>query len=47
MSLLPAQQGAQTIEFGAVHWSRDYAKAQQQAIDKNLPLLILFQEVPG
>ena len=50
LSVVPAQGSAQSpnpVELGDVNWSRDYAAAQKEARSKNLPLLILFQEVPG
>lgn len=36
-----------TIELGKVAWLRDYDKAIQISKEKNKPILILFQEVPG
>ncbi len=35
------------IELGKVNWLRDYDKAIAQSAEKNLPVFILFQEVPG
>jgi peptide methionine sulfoxide reductase MsrA len=34
-------------ELGKVHWLRDYSEALAAAKQKNLPVFILFQEVPG
>lgn len=34
-------------ELGIVAWERGYAQAQQRARDTGLPLLVLFDEVPG
>jgi peptide methionine sulfoxide reductase MsrA len=35
------------IELGKVKWIRDYDEAIRQSIEKDLPIFILFQEVPG
>jgi hypothetical protein len=35
------------IEHGRVAWARDFAAAQARAKAQGLPLLTLFQEVPG
>jgi len=35
------------IELGKVHWLRDYQQAIEQSKKSNLPIFILFQEVPG
>ncbi|HMR87631.1 MAG TPA: VPGUxxT family thioredoxin-like (seleno)protein, type 2 [Saprospiraceae bacterium] len=35
------------VELGKVRWLRDYDEALQQSKEKNLPIFILFQEVPG
>ncbi len=35
------------IELGTVHWLRDLKEAQLLSKQKNKPVLILFQEVPG
>ena len=37
----------QPEELGAVHWLRDIDVAVAQSKEKNKPILILFQEVPG
>jgi len=37
----------QPEELGAVHWLRDIDIAVAQSKEKNKPILILFQEVPG
>jgi len=37
----------QDIELGKVSWYRDYDEAVACAEEKNKPILILFQEVPG
>jgi len=37
----------QPIELGQVHWLRDYDDALKQAAEKDLPVFIFFQEVPG
>lgn len=46
-----AQGGAASatppVEFGAVDWLRDFAAAEARAKAGELPLLVLFQEVPG
>ncbi|MBK9150267.1 MAG: thioredoxin family protein [Saprospiraceae bacterium] len=34
-------------ELGKIHWLRDYDQALSEAKKKNLPVFILFQEVPG
>jgi hypothetical protein len=38
---------AQPEELGIVSWSRDLDEATKEAKAKNLPLLVLFDEVPG
>ena len=35
------------IELGKVRWLRDYDEAIRQSVEKDLPIFILFQEVPG
>lgn len=35
------------IELGAVHWLRDYDQAIKESKQKDLPIFMLFQEVPG
>jgi Peptide methionine sulfoxide reductase len=35
------------VELGKVNWGRNYEKALTDALRLNLPVLILFQEVPG
>ncbi len=35
------------IELGKVKWLRDYDEAIRQSKEKDLPIFILFQEVPG
>lgn len=37
----------QPIELGQVHWLRDYDAALELSKEKNLPVFIFFQEVPG
>lgn len=37
----------QPVELGKVQWLRDYDHAMVEAQKKQLPVLILFQEVPG
>lgn len=37
----------QAIEFGTVHWERDYAVARTRAQRESKALFTLFQEVPG
>lgn len=37
----------QPIELGQVHWLRDYDEALAQSNEKNLPIFVFFQEVPG
>jgi len=49
---LSAQQIQETpkqnpVELGKVNWLRDYNKAVAKAQESNLPILVLFQEVPG
>ena len=33
--------------FGPIAWQRDFAAAEKRAEQQELPLLVLFQEVPG
>lgn len=35
------------IEFGTVAWGRDFDAATANARQRGVPLLVLFQEVPG
>ena len=42
-----ASKPDQPEELGAVHWLRDIDVAVAQSKEKNKPILILFQEVPG
>ena len=35
------------VEFGTITWQRDFAAAEKLAEQQELPLLVLFQEVPG
>lgn len=35
------------VELGKINWFRNYASAVKESEIKNLPILILFQEVPG
>jgi len=44
---LSAKESEEKIETGKVKWQRDYAESLKQAKEKNKPILILFQEVPG
>jgi hypothetical protein len=44
---VPAQVPDQPEELGRVAWQRDFASARQAARERDLPLLVLFQEVPG
>ena len=37
----------QPIELGQVHWLRDYDAALKQSAEKDLPVFMFFQEVPG
>ena len=37
----------QPTELGQVHWLRDYDDALSQSVEKDLPVFIFFQEVPG
>ncbi|MGE3182423.1 MAG: VPGUxxT family thioredoxin-like (seleno)protein, type 2, partial [Phycisphaerae bacterium] len=39
--------GAQPQELGAIRWQRDFSAAVKDAEARDLPLLVLFQEVPG
>ena len=41
------QKVDQPIELGQVHWLRNYNEAISQAKEKDLPVFIFFQEVPG
>lgn len=41
------QESARPVELGAVTWHRDFAGAETLAARRGLPLLALFQEVPG
>lgn len=45
--LLGNDPGNQPIELGKVNWSRDYETSLAKAKQLNVPMLILFQEVPG
>ena len=49
LSALAAGAVAQSppIEFGAIAWQRDLTQATAAARTAKLPLLLLFQEVPG
>jgi hypothetical protein len=40
-------QGAAPAEFGAIRWQRDFAAARASAAQRQKPVLLLFQEVPG
>ncbi len=40
-------QGDPTTEFGTIAWQRDYAAAIAAAKQASMPVLLLFQEVPG
>ena len=40
-------QGLAPIEYGAIRWRTGYALARAEAKAVGLPLLVLFQEVPG
>jgi len=44
---IAASNPDQAEELGAVHWLRDIDVAVAQSKEKNKPILILFQEVPG
>lgn len=35
------------VELGKVKWIRDYDEAIRKSVEKDLPIFILFQEVPG
>lgn len=37
----------QPVELGQVHWLRDYDEALTRSEEKNLPVFMFFQEVPG
>lgn len=45
VSLVPAPE--QAVEFGKVRWERDFDAASERARKSGLPMLVLFQEVPG
>lgn len=38
---------AQPVELGKVDWSRDHQEALRASEKSGIPVLILFQEVPG
>ena len=42
-----AAQGLAPIEYGTIRWRTGYALARAEAKAAGLPLLVLFQEVPG
>jgi hypothetical protein len=42
-----AQEAETAKEFGKVSWERDFDRALKTARSRNLPLFVLFQEVPG
>lgn len=42
-----AQDKQQPKELGEVHWLRNYDEALSVSQEKDLPILLLFQEVPG
>lgn len=42
-----AAQTPAPVEYGGVHWQRDFAAAQATAKKLELPLVVLLQEVPG
>jgi len=37
----------QPVELGQVNWLRDYDTAIELSAEKDLPIFIFFQEVPG
>jgi len=41
------ETASQPVELGQVQWNRDHDKAFTQAQAKNLPVFLLFQEIPG
>jgi hypothetical protein len=43
----PAPSGGAPPELGAIGWSRSFEEASRRAKDSGLPLLVLFDEVPG
>jgi hypothetical protein len=38
---------ARPVELGLIDWLRDFPAGLEKAKEKNKPLLLLFQEVPG
>jgi len=44
---LSAQQLDQVVELGQIHWGRDHSAAFERAVQAHMPVLLLFQEIPG
>jgi hypothetical protein len=46
-SLLAVLLTSNPVELGSIEWRRGFEAALMEAHEKEKPLLVLFQEVPG
>ena len=46
-SLLAVLLTSNPVELGSIDWRRGFDAALEEAQEKEKPLLLLFQEVPG
>jgi hypothetical protein len=46
-SLLGLALMTNPVELGTIDWRRDFDAALEEAREKEKPLFVLFQEVPG